>query len=204
LKTFKCANPQTENEELIEVPVLMTKITIIVDGWIQGVGYRAFVKRTASQLGLKGLVRNLPDGRVEVFCEGAFSKINKLLKLLDYKGRKGNALSAYVERLSVYREGEKGFRGPWKEYKAFDIDYGFEVPSPVDRALLENLESGTLYVASSRDEFGMLKDEFTLFRKETNANFETMDEKYGSISKEIQKMRASFEKLVEAYIKRQS
>ena len=182
----------------------MTKMTIIAEGWIQSVGYRAFVKRVASQLGLKGLVRNLPDGKVEVFCEGTLPKINTLLKMMDYKGKKDDALSAYVENLGVYKEGEKGYLGPWKEYKDFEIDYGFEVASPVDRALIENLESGTLYVASSRDEFGLLKDEFSMFRQETNSNFETMDEKYGSISKEMEKLRATLEKLVDAYIKRQA
>jgi acylphosphatase len=40
----------------------MSKTSIIVEGWIQSVGFRSFVKRVAAQLGLKGLVRNLPDG----------------------------------------------------------------------------------------------------------------------------------------------
>jgi acylphosphatase len=182
----------------------MVKVTIIAGGWIQVVGYRAFVKRLASQLGLKGLVRDLPDGQVEVFCEGPLPRINKLLKMMSYKGRKGDPLSAYVEGIKVYKEGEKGYRGPWKEYGDFEVDFGFEIQSPVDRALLEHLESGTLYVASSRDEFGLLRDEFTMFRKETNGNFKTMDEKYGSISKEMAKMRATFERLVDAYIKRQT
>jgi acylphosphatase len=181
----------------------MVKITIIADGWIQGVGYRAFVKRVASQLGLRGLVRNLPDGKVEVFCEGSLAQVNKLLKMMSYKGKRGDPLSAYVEGLSVCKEGEKGYRGPWKGYEEFDVDYGFEIQSPVDRALLEHLESGTLYVASSRDEFGLLRDEFAMFRKETNGNFKTMEERYGSISQEMAKMRATFERLVDAYIKRQ-
>src|SRR5208283_2710771 len=118
----------------------MVKVTIIAEGWIQSVGYRAFVKRVASQLGLKGLVRNLPDGTVEIFCEGDLPKIDLLLKKMDYKGKKDDALSAYVENLSIYREGEKGYVGPWKEYKEFEIDYGFNVASPVDRALIEYLE----------------------------------------------------------------
>lgn len=192
------------DEVLSEVFASMVKITIIADGWIQGVGYRAFVKRVASQLGLKGLVRNLSDGQVEVFCEGTLPRINRLLKMMSYKGRRGDPLSAYVEGISVYKEGAKGYRGPWKEYGEFAVDYGFEVQSPVDRALLEHLESGTLYVASSRDEFGLLRDEFAMFRKETNGNFKTMEERYGSISKEMAKMRATFERLVDAYIKRQT
>ena len=193
-----------ERGRLKEVQVSMAKATITIEGWVQSVGYRAFVKRVASQLGLKGLVRNLPDGKVEVLCEGSLSRINKFLKMASYRGRKSDPLSAYVESLNIYKEGETGYRGPWKEYKEFDIDYGFEVQSPVDRALLENLESGTLYVASSRDEFRLLRDEFAMFRKETNGNFKTMEERYGSISEEMKKMRGTLEKLVDAYIKRQT
>ncbi len=174
----------------------MAKATIIAEGWIQSVGYRAFVKRVASQLGLNGLVRNLPDGTVEIFCEGDLPKIDLLLKKMDYKGKKDDALSAYVENLSIYREGEKGYVGPWKEYKGFEIDYGFNVPSPVDRALIEYLESGTLYVVS-------LKDEFAMYRKETNDNFETIEAKYGSISEEMKKINLTLEKLADAYVKRQ-
>lgn len=175
----------------------MVRVTIIVEGWIQSVGYRAFVKRVASQLGLKGLVRDLPDGRVEVFCEGTMPRISKLLKMMNYRGKKDDPLSAYVQSLTLFKEGMSGYLGPWKEYSGFEVDYGFEVQSPVDRALLENLESGTLYVASSRDEYRS-------FRKETNANFKTMEERYVSISDEMKKMRATFEKLVDAYIKRQT
>lgn len=189
----------------------MSKTSIIVEGWIQSVGLRSFVKRVAAQLGLNGLVRNLPDGTVELFCEGSASKIDAFLKMLDYKGEKDDPLSAYVEKLMVYHEGDKGYSGPWKPYVGFEIDYGFEVASPVDRALMEHLESGTLYVASSRDgfrqmkdEFSQMRDEFSMFRKETNSNFGTMEDKYGSISKEIEKMRATLEKLVEAYIKKQN
>jgi len=181
----------------------MTKVTIIAKGWIQVAGYRAFVKIAASQLGLNGLVRNLSDGRVEIFCEGTYSRINTLLKMLNFKGRKGDPLSIYVEKLRVYNESEKGYNGPWNEYREFEIDYGFEIQSPIERALLETLEVRTLYVTSSRDEFGLLRDEITLFRKETNRNFETMDKKYGSISEEMAKMSATFEKLANAYIKRQ-
>jgi acylphosphatase len=152
----------------------MVKVAVIVEGSIQAVGYRAFVKRSASELGLKGLVRNLPDRKVEIFCDGGLPEIEFLLHKIDYKGKKGDALSAYVEKLGFFKEGEKGYLGPWKEYDGFQIDFGFEVESPIDRALLEHLESGTLYVSSSRDET-------VAFRSETNSNFERMEEKYGSI-----------------------
>ena len=42
----------------------------IVSGRVQGVGFRYWVKEEAEALGLKGWVRNLRDGSVEVEAEG--------------------------------------------------------------------------------------------------------------------------------------
>ena len=47
---------------------------------MQGVGYRAFVFRVASQLGLSGGVRNLDDGRVELEVEGTKEQIARLIE----------------------------------------------------------------------------------------------------------------------------
>ncbi len=41
-----------------------------ISGRVQGVGFRFFVERVASALGLCGYVRNLDDGRVEVYAIG--------------------------------------------------------------------------------------------------------------------------------------
>lgn len=41
-----------------------------VSGTVQGVGYRAFTYRTALRLGLKGYVKNVTDGDVEIVAEG--------------------------------------------------------------------------------------------------------------------------------------
>jgi acylphosphatase len=42
----------------------MTCVRFIVQGWVQGVGYRAYVHRVAWDLGVVGEVWNTPDGRV--------------------------------------------------------------------------------------------------------------------------------------------
>ena len=52
---------------------------ILVSGRVQGVGYRAFAARVATQRALVGGVRNLDDGRVELDVEGSRETIEALL-----------------------------------------------------------------------------------------------------------------------------
>lgn len=48
----------------------MNRMTAIVSGRVQGVGFRYFVQNVARELGLSGYVRNTPSGDVEVVAEG--------------------------------------------------------------------------------------------------------------------------------------
>jgi acylphosphatase len=48
----------------------MRSVKGLVSGRVQGVGFRYFVLRHARSLGLRGYVRNLPDGRVEFLLQG--------------------------------------------------------------------------------------------------------------------------------------
>lgn len=45
---------------------------------MQGVGYRYFAERAATDLGLTGYARNLDDGRVEVYAVGPVAKLAQL------------------------------------------------------------------------------------------------------------------------------
>lgn len=57
-------------------------VKLIIKGFVQGVGFRWFVERTARGLGLKGFVRNLPGGSVEVRAKGTESGLNELIKAI--------------------------------------------------------------------------------------------------------------------------
>ena len=43
----------------------------IVEGRVQGVGFRFFTERAAGVLGIRGWVRNLDDGSVEIYAAGS-------------------------------------------------------------------------------------------------------------------------------------
>ena len=58
------------------------RLHAIVRGQVQGVGFRWFVVRTASDLGLDGWVMNRADRAVEVMAEGPSARLDELLEAL--------------------------------------------------------------------------------------------------------------------------
>jgi acylphosphatase len=52
---------------------------ILISGRVQGVGYRYFAQRSARQNEITGYVKNLFDGRVEVFAEGEEVQIERFI-----------------------------------------------------------------------------------------------------------------------------
>lgn len=65
----------------------MTRVRrrFLVEGRVQGVGFRSWTARTAFALDLSGWVRNLPGDSVEVEAQGALNELEELEKLL-WKG----------------------------------------------------------------------------------------------------------------------
>jgi acylphosphatase len=59
----------------------------LIRGRVQGVGFRFFAQRAAEGLGLRGYVRNLDDGRVEVYALGPDEKLSELAGLLRHGPR---------------------------------------------------------------------------------------------------------------------
>ena len=61
----------------------LASVRAIVYGYVQGVFFRAFVSRGATELGLTGYVRNLPGREaVEVQAEGERKQLEKLIDYL--------------------------------------------------------------------------------------------------------------------------
>jgi acylphosphatase len=58
---------------------MISRAHVFVSGIVQGVFFRASTRDEARMLGLKGWVRNLPDGRVEAVFEGEKSAVGQML-----------------------------------------------------------------------------------------------------------------------------
>lgn len=86
-----------------------SRALIHVHGRVQGVGYRGMCEFFANQLGLKGLAKNLSDGRVEVILEGEKENIEKFLEAI-----KKPTWPAKVEKIDVKWE---EFKKQFKEFR---------------------------------------------------------------------------------------
>ena len=82
---------------------------LVVSGTVQGVFFRNFTKENADKLGLKGHVRNLETGDVEIVLEGEKDNIEKMHELL----KKGPKYSQ-IRNISVE---EKKWTGDQKDFK---------------------------------------------------------------------------------------
>ena len=79
----------------------------IVSGQVQGVGFRFFARRVAREAGIRGWVRNRPDGTVESLAEGEEDAVARYLGRLR-EGPRGSRVTA-VEVEDVISEGTSSF-----------------------------------------------------------------------------------------------
>jgi len=91
-------------------------VHFLVQGRVQGVGFRWFVHREASELELRGWVRNTEDGDVEIVATGEHADLEELRASIR-RGPRGSRVDRVIEHVLEEKEGEKleAFRieGAW-------------------------------------------------------------------------------------------
>lgn len=86
----------------------LKRVRVIVEGRVQGVGYRMFVRDLASRFHLSGWVKNRQDGSVEAILEGKEENVDDILEALYAR----DSYVIRVDRVIKNREnptGELGF-----------------------------------------------------------------------------------------------
>lgn len=105
-------------------------------GDVQRVGYRFVVQDVARKMGVKGYVKNLPDGSVEIVVEASKEIVDKFVGALKFREPPMD-----VVRLDVVYGEATG------EYKFFSL-----VPGDLAEELVEGFGTGLKYINLSRDE----------------------------------------------------
>ncbi len=86
----------------------MKRVHIIISGYVQGVFFRHNTKVKARNLGLRGFVRNVSNGDVEVVAEGNEKELNELIDFC----RRGPVLSCVANLKIKYEE----FKGEFDDF----------------------------------------------------------------------------------------
>ena len=71
-------------------------VRILIEGRVQGVGYRYWVRERAGRKGLDGWVRNLADGRVEALFAGQRDQVSEMISAC-WHGPRFARVTAVVE-----------------------------------------------------------------------------------------------------------
>ena len=58
---------------------MVTAVHVRIRGLVHGVSFRSSMAQLASDVGVRGWVRNLPDGTVEAFLEGDERKVKRVI-----------------------------------------------------------------------------------------------------------------------------
>lgn len=173
----------------------MIRATITITGDVQGAGYRSYLIMAARKSGLEGYAENLPNGVVNVVCEGEKEKIEEFVSKIKIKNEvvevenikvkydkpagefKGKGFVIKVEEsfkgliqemFQGYATSEKYFnKGFEKEDETINILEGFRM--------------------ESKQSFENLNQNITGFREETKGEFQTIKTDYGKISQNMEK-----------------
>jgi acylphosphatase len=84
----------------------MIRYRVLISGRVQGVFFRGTCREMAEEHGVRGWVRNLPDGTVEAVFEGPADEVRRLVEWSGHGPR-----AAVVEDVRVQAEPPEGISG---------------------------------------------------------------------------------------------
>ena len=187
------------------------RIEVVVKGEVQKVGYRDSVQKIARSLDVKGYVENLRDGNVFIVCEGEDENINKFVEEIDIRKH-----FTHVREVEITKESDST-----GEFEYFDIKYG-----KLEEELGERMGTGIAYAGATWEEtkathedlkggfngtrkdiqamhedlkegFKGTQDDIKAMHKDMNKNFNELDNKYHSVSKNLEGLNENLTTVVE-------
>lgn len=87
-------------------------VRLFISGTVQGIFFRRFVKDNADKNDVRGFVRNLEDGRIEIFLEGDQEKVDNMVQICK-RGPAHSVLRKVEEKPESFQD--------FKEFKILGI-----------------------------------------------------------------------------------
>ena len=103
--TNRC--PNRSQTSLAPLNMSLVRVHVHYSGRVQGVGFRYTVKSLVPGYDVLGIIRNLPDGRVELVAEGERAELEAFLQAIRDSGLRRNIRDEEI----VLGEGQDNFRG---------------------------------------------------------------------------------------------
>jgi len=178
----------------------MERAKIIVKGEVQNVDFRGFVIEQMLSLGLNGYANNLPDGTVEVLCEGEKDRIDELIAKIrgtpPHFATVESAEPEWQEYIGDLNEPERrGEDIPTEgtQEKMLKVMQSFDQKAEILNKRVGDVASNTEGMSSDmRDMASTLK----AFKEESNQNFQTLG---GKIDSGFEKTDQDFKELRQEY-----
>jgi acylphosphatase len=79
---------------------MMKTVRLKINGQVQGVFFRKFVKDNADEIGISGHVRNLESGEVEVMAEGSPECVDKMIAICKRGAPHSNVKDVDIQELN--------------------------------------------------------------------------------------------------------
>ena len=150
----------------------MKRATIIVDGVVQGVGFRYTVRRIAKSLGLAGQVKNMDDGSVEIVAEGSEQDIESLIQHM-----RGVKKPAIVEDIRV------SYQSATKKGKSFSI-----IPGDMLAEMVEGFGTGAIHFEQANEKLDKMLDKQDKMLDKQDKMLDKQDETIATIRERSDRM----------------
>jgi acylphosphatase len=173
----------------------MAKRRIIIKGNVQGVGYRAFVRWFANDLGVTGRVKNLSDRSVEIYCEGDAKVLEDFIRAIDVKSKDMHMLKMNVKSMTIHEEGTKEYfssKAP-KRSQDFKIYYGAGLKK-VDRETMERDEITVLAAQDLSKSIDGVTNKVDVLGQKVGTGFKELGHKVEGVGQNVQSMHGDMNK----------
>jgi len=158
--------------------------TIVISGDVQDVGFRGKIMRIAQKSKLVGYVENLPDGSVQIVCEGEEEIIREFKKQLDI----------HEDGIEVENV-ELKWSDATDEFKWFEVKY-----SDLGMEMFQGFSTAGRKLDTVGQKVDGVSSDIRAMHTDMNERFDTLDEKYGTISQQMNILTTELQKSTESLV----